>query len=78
MNHKRKKDNPWRAAGLVGAMGIDIAGCIMLGYWGGKYIANHTAAGSQGWIAGGVLTGLAVGILSCVWLLKLVLGDGDD
>ncbi|GGF91925.1 hypothetical protein [Paenibacillus abyssi] len=72
MNQKGKGDNPWRAAGLVGVMGLDIAICIYLGYFLGSWLG-----GSQGWVVLGVLGGLAVGILSCVLLVKKVLEDTD-
>ncbi|GGD92758.1 AtpZ/AtpI family protein [Paenibacillus nasutitermitis] len=73
MNNKGKSDNPWRAAGLVGVMGLDFAICVLLGYFVGKWIGN-----SQGWIIGGVLVGLAAGILSCILLVKVVLEDTDE
>ncbi|WP_223298906.1 AtpZ/AtpI family protein [Paenibacillus darwinianus] len=72
MNQKRRDDNPWRAAGLVGVMGIDMAICILLGYFLGDWLG-----GTRGWIVGGILFGLAAGILSCVILLKRVLGGSD-
>ncbi|QYR22050.1 AtpZ/AtpI family protein [Paenibacillus sp. sptzw28] len=73
MNKKGMGDNPWRAAGLVGAMGLNFAICIFLGYFVGNLIGE-----SQGWIIGGVLVGLAAGILSCVLLVKVVLEDTDE
>ncbi|WP_274362450.1 hypothetical protein [Paenibacillus thermotolerans] len=72
MNKKSNKDNPWRAAGLVGVMGLDVAICITLGFFLGDRIG-----GSRGWVAFGILAGLAVGILSCVVLLKRLLEDSD-
>ncbi|WP_313997045.1 AtpZ/AtpI family protein [uncultured Paenibacillus sp.] len=72
MNKKRSDDNPWRAAGLAGVMGLDFAICILLGYFLGDWLG-----GTRGWIVGGILFGLAAGILSCVILLKRVLGDAD-
>jgi len=76
MKQRGKGDNPLRAAGLVGAMGLDIAICIYLGYLAGSFAGNRFG-GQQGWIVGGVLVGLFVGILSCVLLVKKVLGDTD-
>lgn len=69
-------DNPWRAAGLVGVMGLDIAVCIVIGYWIGSF-AQDRFGGSEGWIVGGILFGLAAGILSVVLLLKKVLEDSN-
>ena len=70
-------DNPWRAAGLVGAMGVEITVCIFIGYWLGKW-AQNLFGGSEGWLLGGILFGLASGILSVVLLLKKVLRDSND
>jgi ATP synthase protein I len=72
MNKKGKGDNPWRAAGLVGAMGADVAICVFLGYFLGDRIG-----GSKGWVAFGILAGLTVGILTCVVLVKRLLEDSD-
>lgn len=72
MNKRGNEDNPWRAAGLVGVMGIDIAVCMYLGY----FIADRLA-GTRGWLVFGLVVGLAVGILTCVMLLKRVMEDAD-
>ena len=72
MDKKSKGDNPWRAAGLVGAMGVDLALCITLGYFLGSRLG-----GSRGWVVFGILAGLAAGILTCVALLRAVLEDSD-
>jgi len=69
-------DNPWRAAGLVGVMGLDIAICIFAGYWLGAFVRDRMG-GPQGWIVGGLLFGLAVGILSVIFLVKKVLEESD-
>jgi ATP synthase protein I len=72
MDKKGNGDNPWRAAGLVGAMGLDLAICITAGYFLGSRFG-----GSRGWVAFGILAGLAVGILTCVVLLRSILEDSD-
>jgi len=72
MNKSDKGDNPWRAAGLVGAMGVNVAACITAGYWLGARLG-----GTPGWVVAGVLIGLLTGILSCIAMVKLVLGDSD-
>jgi hypothetical protein len=73
MNKKSNGDNPWRAAGFVGVMGIDIAICVSLGYFLGDRFG-----GSRGWVAFGVLIGLAVGIFTCVILLRRILEDTNE
>lgn len=72
---KRKLDQPLVVAGLIGAMGMQIAICILIGYWVGTYISDWT--GSKGWLVGGVLTGLALGIGSAI-LVVLKLLEGSD
>lgn len=72
MDKKSKGDNPWRAAGLVGAMGADMAVCITLGY-----VLGSRLGGTPGWVLFGVLAGLAAGILTCVMLVRAAMRDGD-
>lgn len=72
MKKKGSGDNPWRAAGLVGVMGLDFAICIFLGYYVGTLFGD-----SPGWMIGGVLVGVTAGILSCVLLVRLIMEDTD-
>ncbi|MBJ6361880.1 AtpZ/AtpI family protein [Paenibacillus sp. GCM10012307] len=72
MNPKNKRDNPLLAAGMVGVLGMNVAICMCLGYFVGSWLG-----GSKGWTVLGLLTGLAVGILSCILLVKKVLEDTD-
>jgi ATP synthase protein I len=76
MSPKSKGDNPWQAAGMVGIMGVDIAVCILLGYYIGNYLGSQFG-GSKGWVIGGVLIGLLIGIVSCILVLKKVMEDPD-
>lgn len=76
MSKKNKKDNPLFAAGLVGALGIQVAACIFLGYWIGSSLDRRFGSGT-GWTIGGILVGLAVGLLSAILLVKKVLEDSD-
>jgi len=73
MDKKGTGDNPWRAAGLVGAMGLNVALCIFIGYWAGARLG-----GSPGWVVTGLVVGLLVGILACMALVKAVLGGSDE
>jgi len=75
MNGKSKKDNPLVAAALVGALGVDVAVCIVGGYWIGRVCSNRF--GGNEWMIGGLLVGLAVGILSAILIVKKVLEDTD-
>jgi uncharacterized membrane protein YhaH (DUF805 family) len=72
MDKKGKGDNPWRAAGMVGVMGADVAICVTLGFFLGRWLGGSTV-----WVAVGTLVGLAVGILTCVVLVKRLLEDSD-
>lgn len=76
MNGKNKRDNPLLAAGLVGALGINVAICIFLGYWIGSLGADRFG-GEIAWKMSGLLVGLAVGILSAILIVKRVLEDSD-
>ncbi|MVP01493.1 MULTISPECIES: AtpZ/AtpI family protein [Paenibacillus] len=77
MNNKGNRDNPWKAAGMVGAIGIDIAFCMIAGYAIATYLVNRFG-GSKAWIAGGLMIGLFVGIVSVVMLLKKFLEESDE
>lgn len=77
---KRSKSDStslWKAAGLVSALGADLVVCILAGYYAGVYLSKWTGGG-RSWVAGGVITGLVVGILSVALLIKRVLEDSDD
>ncbi|OBR63610.1 hypothetical protein A7K91_06585 [Paenibacillus oryzae] len=76
MNGKGKQDNPWKAAALVGALGIDVGVCVLLGYWLGSMAGNLYGDPKQ-WMAGGLLVGLAVGLLSAILIVRKVLKDSD-
>lgn len=73
MKPQRNNGNPLRVAGAVGAMGVDIAVSMVLGY----FIADWLSGGSRGWIMFGIVAGLAAGVLTCAMLLKRLLEDRD-
>lgn len=76
MNKKVRRDNPIYAAGLVGALGFQVAICIFLGYWIGSSLGRHFDA-VKGWTVGGILVGLTIGLFSAVLVVKKVLEDSD-
>lgn len=76
-NKPNPADNPWRAAALVGVLGIDLALCVLLGYFGGAYISNRTG-GQKFWVIVGLLTGLLAGIVSGILLIKRFLEDTNE
>ncbi|GIO12806.1 hypothetical protein J19TS2_23610 [Cohnella xylanilytica] len=73
MKDKGSGDNPWRALGMVGALGFEVAMCALAGYWVGGWIG-----GTRGWQAGGILTGLGIGIWLAILLVKKVLEKHDE
>lgn len=75
MTKKSKEDNPLLGLALVGALGIQVAVCIFLGYWAGAYISDRS--GNSGWVVGGVMFGLTVGIVSAILVVKKVLEDSN-
>ncbi len=76
MNKKSRRDNPLIAAALVGALGIQVAICIFIGYWIGSALDRRIGNG-HGCTVGGILVGLAVGLLSAILLVKKVMEDSD-
>jgi len=76
MTKKNRRDNPLIAATLVGAMGIHVAVCIFFGFWIGSYLDGRLGDG-KGWTVGGILVGLAVGLLSAILLVKKVMEEAD-
>ncbi|MEI7025725.1 AtpZ/AtpI family protein [Paenibacillus sp. y28] len=64
-----QSSKPWKAIGLVSAIGIDLGVCVVAGFWAGQWVGGFFG-GHPLWIAGGVLAGLAVSIVSIVYLLK--------
>jgi len=72
---KTDKDNPWKAAGLVGGLGMVVVVFVLAGYYGGNAISRIT--GRTGWVAGGVLTGFGLGIVAAVLMVKRVLEDSN-
>jgi ATP synthase protein I len=68
MKRPDPKDNPWRAAALTSAIGIDLVVCLLAGYWFGEWL-SHTL-GSQLWLLGGFLLGLVTGIISIYFMIK--------
>lgn len=61
---------------MVSAIGADLIVCMAAGYFLGKYISDLT--GQRVWIAGGLIVGMAVGIVSIVFLIKRLLEEPND
>jgi hypothetical protein len=74
MTKRNSDNNPWRAIGLAGAVGVDLAVCILLGYWGGRWLSEQMG-GARIFVAIGALVGLFVGLASVAFLIRSYLKD---
>lgn len=69
--------SPWKAVGLVSAIGVDLALCTLAGFWFGSWLDgmwNHSGLG----IGLGVLAGLIAGIVSIVIIIQKITGERND
>lgn len=76
MNRQNRKDNPLLAAALVGALGIQVAVFICLGYWIGSSLDSRLGS-EKNWTIGGILIGLVIGLVSAILIVKRVMEDSD-
>lgn len=65
-------DDPWRAMGLVGAVGVDLAVCLGLGYWLGN--KADKVSGTEYYSIIGLVAGLAVGVITIYFLIRTFVG----
>ena len=72
---KTDMGNPWKAAGLGSALGMEVVVFVLMGYFGGSFISRRT--GHIGWLIGGLLAGFALGIVGAVLMVWRVLEDTD-
>lgn len=74
---KSKNDGiPWRAMGLVTALGLDIAACTLLGFYVGRWVGKMNESVPLG-TGLGVLIGVIVGVINVIVLIKKVLEEPD-
>lgn len=64
-----KNDSPYRALGVVSAIGTDLAMCVLGGVYLGKWI-DAAAGTSPAFLIVGLFVGLGVGIYSIMLLIK--------
>jgi ATP synthase protein I len=74
MREQKSKDSPWRAIGLVSAIGIDLGLGTFLGFLGGSYLDKLLGSEPVGMVVG-VLLGLLMGIVGITFLVKLFSED---
>jgi hypothetical protein len=70
--HIPQDDNPWRAAGLVTAIGAELAILVGLGWWLGN-VYDQSNDTEYGYLAGLVI-GLVAGIGSAIGLIRKYAG----
>jgi len=71
-NSPPQDDNPWRAAGLVTAIGAELAVLVGLGWWLGSAFDDRYGTES-GYIIG-LVVGLIAGIGSAIGLIRKYAG----
>lgn len=69
-----KPNEAWKAAGLVGTLGVEVALGILGGYAVGRWIDRLTNGG-KAWMIAGTLAGLALGLAGAVLLIKRYLEE---
>lgn len=62
---------------MVSVIGADFVVCLFLGYLAGTYVSNRFG-GSIGWVVAGIFLGLAVAILSTIFMIKKLLEDTNE
>ncbi|BCG61390.1 AtpZ/AtpI family protein [Paenibacillus sp. URB8-2] len=67
----------FRTMGIVSAIGVDLAGCTIGGYFLGKWLGDMW--GNSGlWVGLGVLFGMLSGAAAIVSLIKKATRDSDE
>lgn len=69
-----KMDNPWKAMIFVSVIGVDLAICVLGGFWLGRYLDNQFATAPL-FLLIGLLMGLAAGIFSIYNLIRSFFGE---
>ena len=74
MQTNRNSNSPWRAMGVVGVIGVELAVLLLLGLWLGKKL-DMLLQTSPIFLILGMLLGLAIGVWSVIRIIKTYLGD---
>ncbi|MEB3102523.1 AtpZ/AtpI family protein [Ferviditalea candida] len=69
-----KSNNPWKAAGFVGFIGLDLSLMMLGGFWLGRNLDNRLNS-EPAFLIIGVLTGLIAGVFSIVKMIKVFFGE---
>jgi ATP synthase protein I len=65
--------NPWKTAGLVMGLGVELAVCVGLGWWLGTVYDERNGT-EYGYLTG-VIVGLVAGIGSAIALVRKFTGE---
>ena len=76
MRQPKRNDNPWLTALVISGAGGLLATYILIGFFVGKWL-TILFEGPQYWIAIGIISGLILGILNIILLIKRFLGEQD-
>ncbi|MDP5276820.1 AtpZ/AtpI family protein [Chengkuizengella axinellae] len=73
----RSNDNPWKAFALVGIIGLDIAICMLAGYWLGNIAVNYLYDNPI-CIVVGIMLGFAVGVFNVILIIRRYMGVHNE
>lgn len=73
---RNQTPSPWRAFGKFGAIGMQLAVCVIAGLLGGRWLDNVLGT-SPVFLITGILCGVVIGIISMILSIKRYLGDGS-
>ncbi|MBD2863582.1 AtpZ/AtpI family protein [Paenibacillus sp. IB182363] len=76
MRNPNNNDSPWRLLGWFGVAGMNVAICVVIGYFLGKWLSEWLGGGPI-WSAVGALTGLVVGVVNIVYFIKKLTEETD-
>jgi ATP synthase protein I len=71
--NKKPDENPWRAIGLIGVVGVTLAICVSGGFLLGQYMSGMW--GGIFTVLAGVILGLAVGVMCIIPMIRKYTGD---
>lgn len=74
MKPQKDRDSLGRTALIIGSAGTLLAAYIIIGFFAGKWLRN-VLNGDNYWLAIGAITGMILGIVNVVLLIKKFLGE---
>jgi hypothetical protein len=77
LSKPRSQDNPWKAVGLVSAIGVELVVCMLVGFFGGRYLSD-LQGGQTIWIVVGIMAGFLVGVAGIYYLLRFYTEGSDS